>query len=390
MVIAGGGLAGGLIALAVARARPDLTLRLVEGGASLGGNHRWSWFASDLSPAANALLQPIRTTCWDLGNAVFFPSHSRQLSTPYRSIASADFASALERELAPQTLVLGRQVAALDARGVTLASGERISARSVIDARGFVPSAHLTGGWQVFMGRHLRTERPHGLTRPVIMDASVEQLGGYRFVYVLPLGVHELFVEDTYYQDTPALDRASLSTQIDRYCQQNGWAGMILGSETGVLPVITGGDPVRYLAEQSTPGVALAGGRGLLVHPLTSYTLPFAAQTALAIAADADLPGDQLAAKLLARSKGHWRAMGFYRLLGSMLFGAAEPDRRAAIFERFYRLPEPLVERFYSGRSTLADKARILIGRPPVPLHRAARALFTSRPPLTLHHQDKP
>lgn len=384
IAIAGGGLAGGLIALAVARLRPDITLRLIEGGPALGGNHRWSWFASDLTDQGRALLRPIRTTTWDHGNEVVFPGHSRQLRTPYHSIASPDFAAALDRELPPGTVLLNRPITALDAGGVTLADGSRITARSVIDARGFAPCAHLTGGWQVFMGRHLSTDQPHGLTRPVIMDASVEQLGGYRFVYVLPLGAHELFVEDTYYQDTPLLDRSALSSRIDTYCRQHGWEGTILGFETGVLPVITGGSAARYLDEQSVPGVALAGARGLFSHPLTSYTLPFAVETALAIAADADLPGEQLAAKLAARSRSHWGHMGFYRLLGSMLLGAAEPHKRVAIFERFYRLPEPLVERFYSGRSTLLDKARVLIGKPPVALHRALRALFSQRPALIL------
>lgn len=382
IAIAGGGLAGGLIALALAQQCPDITFRLIEAGAEPGGNHRWSWFASDLAVDARTLLHPIRTTVWEQGNEVYFPGHRRQLATPYCSIGSADFAAALHRELPQGTIMTGRTIATLDAHGVTLADGERIGARTVIDARGFVPSPHIHGGWQVFMGRHLKTHQPHGLTRPVIMDASVEQLGGYRFVYVLPLGAHELFVEDTYYQDTPQLDRSALSGRIDAYCRQHGWDGEILGFETGVLPVITGGSPARYFDTVATPGVALAGARGLFTHPLTSYTLPFAAQVALAVARDADLPGEQLAARLAALSRRHWANTGFYRLLGDMLFGAADPAKRVAIFERFYRLPEPLVERFYTGRSTLADKARVLVGKPPVPLHRAVQALVTSRPPL--------
>ena len=384
IAIAGGGLAGGLIALALARHRPDLSVRLVEGGAVLCGNHRWSWFASDLSPAAADLLTPVRKTCWEQGNAVSFPAHSRQLAAAYCSIASPDLAAALSRELAPDAILTGRRVTALDAGGLDLADGSRISARAVIDARGFAPSPHLSGGWQVFMGRHLRTREAHGLARPIIMDATVDQLGGYRFVYVLPLGAHELLVEDTYYQDRPVLDRSALSARIDAYCLEHGWDGEILGFETGVLPVITGGNHAAHMAAAATPGVALAGARGLFTHPLTSYTLPFAAEVALAVARDGDLPGDQLAARLAALSRRHWQATGFYRLLGQMLFGAAAPHRRVAIFQRFYRLPEPLVERFYAGRSTLADKIRVLAGKPPVPVHKAFAALLSARAPLLL------
>ena len=149
-----------------------------------------------------------------------------------------------------------------------------------------------------------------------------------------------------------------------------------------MLPVITGGDPAAYLAQARIEGVTLAGARGLFVHPLTSYTLPFAVQTALAIATHAHLPASQLAQKMEAHSLGHWQATGFYRLLGTMLFGAAEPDQRVRIFERFYRLPEPLIERFYAGRSTLPDMARVLVGKPPVPVGRALTALASDRPPL--------
>ena len=45
------------------------------------------------------------------------------------------------------------------------------------------------------------------------------------------------------------------------------------------------------------------------------------------------------------------------------------------MLERFYGLSEGLVRRFYAGRSTLLDKARILTGKPPVPIRRALREL---------------
>ncbi|MCB2068074.1 MAG: lycopene beta-cyclase CrtY, partial [Erythrobacter sp.] len=302
IAIIGGGLAGGLIALALARHRPEVSLRLVEAGPQLGGNHRWSWFASDLSPAGTDLLDGFRHEEWNDGYHVRFPAYRRHLRTPYRSLASSDFAARLERDLPPDSLLTGREVAALDAGGATLADGTRLTARAVIDARGFAPSPHLTGGWQVFMGRHLRLARPHGLARPIIMDADVEQLGGYRFVYTLPLGAHDLFIEDTYYQDSPALDRSALSARINQYQQQMGWQGDPVAFETGVLPVITGGDFAAYTRQVATDGVATVGARGMFVHPLTSYTLPMAVETALSVAEDADLPGEQLAAKLAARA----------------------------------------------------------------------------------------
>jgi lycopene beta-cyclase len=382
IAIVGGGLSGGLIAMALALHRPELRVLLLESGTEPGGNHRWSWFASDLSPAGTALMHPFRKVEWAEGYEVGFPGLLRHLSSPYRSLSSVDFAAALRRTLAPDSIRTRCQVVALDAAGVDLADGPRILARAVIDCRGQVASPHLTGGWQLFMGRHLRTPQPHGVRHPVIMDAAVEQHGAYRFVYTLPLGASDLFVEDTYYADSPVLDRSALSGRIDAYCNRSGWQGDIIGHETGVLPVITGGNFAKFQAQARIEGVGRAGACGGFTHPLTSYSLPYAVETALAIVAEADLPGAQLAALLDARARAHWQATGFYRLLGKMLFGAALPDERYRIFERFYGLSEPLIERFYAGRSTLADKARILCGRPPVPVLRAIPALLARGNPL--------
>nr|WP_137677710.1 lycopene beta-cyclase CrtY [Parerythrobacter lutipelagi] len=387
IAIVGGGLAGGLIALALRRHHPEMQVTLIEAGEALGGNHRWSWFDNDLDAEGAELLAGFRKTHWS-GYSVRFPAYRRRFDTGYNSLASPDFDAGLRRDLSQQTIHTKRRVEQLDAGGVTLDDGSRISARTVIDCRDAAPSTHLTGGWQVFMGRHIRTPRLHGIERPIIMDASVDQHaphgtgGSYRFVYVLPLGADELFVEDTYYADAAMLDRNAVSGRIDRYLDAHGLQGDIIGGETGVLPVITGGNFVRHQEDMRIEGVALAGARGGFVHPLTSYTLPFAVETALAIAKDATLPGEQLAAWLEARARKHWARTGFYRMLGSMLFGAAEPAERYRIFQRFYRLNPGLIERFYAGQSNLADKARILTGKPPVSVFRAIGALAGKGEPL--------
>ena len=382
MAIVGGGLAGGLAALAVHRAHPELRLALFEAGETLGGNHRWSWFASDLDTPGEDLLEQFRKVEWNDGYEVAFPAHSRRLGSSYRSLASHDFDAALRRALPANTIRTRSRVAELQPDGITLESGEHIPARVVVDCRDFLPTPHLRGGWQIFMGRLLRTPEAHAVPRPIVMDADVRQHDAYRFVYTLPLGAHDLFIEDTYYADHPLLDRNALSGRIDRYCERRGWQGEIVGGETGILPVITGGDFAAYRRSLGPPGVVRTGARGGFTHPLTSYTLPFAVANALALAREARLPGEQLAAIFERRARRHWAAMRFYRRLGRMLFDAAAPAERYRVFERFYRLREPLVERFYAGNPTLGDKLRILSGRPPVPVPAAIRALLGKGSPL--------
>jgi lycopene beta-cyclase len=121
--------------------------------------------------------------------------------------------------------------------------------------------------------------------------------------------------------------------------------------------------------------VALAGVRAGLFQPLTSYSLPDAMRFALMIAALPDLSGTGLAAASRAWAEQHWRRTAFYRMLASMLLGAAPPGERWKVMQRFYGLGPGLIERFYAGRSTMMDKARILAGKPPVPLGAALRAI---------------
>lgn len=376
LLIAGGGLAGGLIALAVHRAHPGLSLGLVEAGPGFGGDHRWSWFEGDLEPEAARLLACFPHKAWHGGHDVRFPGFARHLTGDYRSLASRDFDAALRRLLPQQAILTGCRIATLDAAGATLATGERIGARAVMDCRDFAPSPHLSGGWQLFVGHTIRTRTPHGLAVPIIMDADLAQHGAYRFLYALPLSDDVLFLEDTYYADTPVLDRAALAARIAAYAAAQGWAGEVIEQEAGVLPVITGGDLRAHRAAFCQPGVALAGARGLFSHPLTSYTLPFAAATALAVASAMPASGAELAALMDARAADHWRQTRFYRDLGRMLFEAAEPEQRWRIFRRFYGLPEALIGRFYAGRSTTLDKLRVLTGKPPVPIRRAIPALL--------------
>ena len=392
VIIVGGGLAGGLIALALHRHAPDCRFVVVEAGRSFGGHHRWSWFETDIRLNARALMAGFALNGWDEGYDITFPRLGRTLPTAYRSLASAEFHRALTDELPPECVMLETKAASLDAAGVTLADGTRLAAKRVIDCRPFKPSKALSGGWQVFLGQQFRCTAPHGLTRPVIMDASVDQIAphgngaAYRFVYVLPLSPTDVFIEDTYYADQPKMDAEVLKGRVAEYAHRNGWKGEVVDQEAGILPVISGGDFNAALAEVAIPGVALAGARGGFSHPLTSYTLPFAVDNALAIAhliaKRPDLSGPELAAFCQRRSKRHWRATAYYRMLSRMLFEAAEPDKRVVVFEHFYALRGALVERFYAGRSTWPDRLRILTGKPPVAIPRAIRALFSSGKPL--------
>ena len=379
VLLVGGGLASSLIALRLKRERPDLRIILLERDARIGGEHTWCHFATDVSGEIANWLAPLIVHAWP-GYEVRFPTHRRTLETPYLAITSQRL-HAVMSDLLGADAWLGVEAAEVKTGEVRLADGRRLTAPLVIDARGPRRSRRLVLGWQKFIGQEVRLAAPHGLARPIVMDATVAQLDGYRFLYVLPLAPDRLLIEDTRYSDTPALDRTQLTGDIFAYAARSGWAiQTIVREEHGILPIALAGDIDAYWAEATDQG-ADAGLRAALFHPTTGYSLPDAARQAEAIAALPELTTEAAREALIGMSKRAWRARSYYRFLNRMLFRAARPQRRYVVLERFYRLPRPLIERFYAGRLSPADKLRVLVGKPPVPIG-AAMACLSEAPLL--------
>lgn len=377
IILAGAGLANGLIAWRLHQQRPDLTVLLLEQGSRLGGNHTWSFHETDLTPAQHAWLAPLVSHRWD-GYQVIFPERQRRLQGGYMSIAAHDFARVLGQTLTGQ-IRTGARITRLTPTSVVLADGEVLEANAVIDGRGAQPSAHLALGYQAFVGQEVRLTRPHGLTEPILMDASVEQGQGYRFVYVLPFSADTLLIEDTHYVDGPVIDAARLRGHINAYAQARDWPiAEVLREEQGVLPITLAGDLAAFWREHA--GQPVSGLRAGLFHPTTGYSLPHAVRLAELIAASPDLGAPALARIVAREAEREWQRQGFFRLLNRMLFLAGKPGDRWRVMQRFYGLQAGLIRRFYAGRLTPLDKLRIVSGKPPVPLGQAIKAAGLTQP----------
>lgn len=373
VVLVGGGLANSLIALQLRARRPDLSVRLLEAHAEPDDGHTWSVFRTDLPDEGWTRLSGAFVQSWP-SYAVSFPRHQRVLDTAYASLTGRSLGEEVSRALGDD-LMMGRVAETVAQDHVRCADGTRIDARVVIDGRGARASEHIRLAYQKFVGLELALRRPHGLTRPCIMDARVRQEDGYRFVYVLPLSADRVLIEDTRYADGPELSACELDAAVQRYARGMGWGGaQVLRREQGVLPVVLGGDLEAYLGDQPQD-VPQVGMRGLFFHPTTGYSLPDAWRVAEEVAAGPLSSSADLARRLQARTRELWRSRGFYRALNRMLFAAAAPAERYRVLERFYRLPQPLIERFYAGAIRPGDKLRILAGRPPVPVLAAMAAL---------------
>ena len=378
LAIAGGGLAGGLLTLALAKLRPELNIALIEAEDHFGGNHIWSFFESDVEPEHRWLVDPLIARQWDSYD-VHFPKYSRTLGNGYYSIESRNLDRELRKRLPAGALKSGQKVAKVEPGLVQLSDGGKITAKAVLDVRGGGDISALDIGWQKFCGQMLRLKQPHGLERPVIMDATVEQIDGYRFVYCLPFSDTEIFVEDTYYADTAALDSATSHCRIVEYAAARGWEiETVTSEEKGQLPVIYGGNfEAFWNANKSVD--ARAGARAALIQPITSYSLPMAVRTAILIAEMPEISQSKLDKMLRDLATQHWKDGKFYRLLCAFLFLGADPEKRYKTLEHSYAKSEPLLARFYAGKSTWMDKISLLTGKPPIPVSRAIRLLLKFR-----------
>jgi lycopene beta-cyclase len=386
VLIVGGGLAGGLLALKLRERYPDLRFLLLEKAAHLGGEHTWSFHSADLDPEQVAWLKPFVKKSWPRVT-VRFPDFERTLEGAYHSISSDRFDTLIRARLG-QSVLVSCPVRDVEQDQVVLKDGTRLEASCVIDARGWLPvNETVPSAYQKFTGWDVRLTDHHGLKHPILMDATCPQSDGYRFFYLLPWDNRRLLVEDTRYSDSPELDAVADEQAIRGYIEAQGWRiEEVERVERGVLPI-----PLFRETLIRSPGVAeppAIGARGGFVHPVTGYSLPRTLRsidsliekvTSWKVAA--------ITARLSALHERETRDDRFFLLLNRMLFRAPRPDRRWRVLRRFYGFEQGLIDRFYRGSLRAGDRFRILFGKAPgVPLFRAVFCTFESLTPSLLEN----
>ncbi len=373
VILVGGGLANCLIAIRLKARSPQLRLVLLEQGASLGGNHTWSFHGSDISASQLEWLRPLIAASWT-SHEIIFPTRRRTLPGSYHTIFSEQLNEQVCAKLG-DAVWTDCSVAEVASEQVTLADGRELRAKTVIDGRGDPGSRDLDVRFQKFFGLMVELESPCGLDAPILMDARLPQEDGFRFMYSLPFSPTQLLIEDTRYSDTPTLAVESMRKAIYAYAEARGWRIVkVLREEQGALPVVLDGDLKAFWA--ASPGLPRSGIRAGLFHYTTGYSLPEAVRLADDLAGWDNLDSATLAKVIRARSFRLWRKGLYFRLLNRMLYLASAPEDRYRMLEYFYRLPANTINRFYAGSLTNLDKLRIVTGKPPVPVKQALRSLF--------------
>ena len=278
IIFVGGGLANTLAAYRIAHRHPNLRLCLLERGPVLGGEHTWSFHTSDVSAEQMAWLQPFVTYAWPR-QEIRFPNRRRVLDVGYNSIASATLHHTASAKFG-DAIRLNCPIDTITQHSVITSGGEELTARCVIDGRGLAPSDSLALGYQTFLGLEIETAEPHGQRHPIIMDATIDQLDGYRFVYTLPFADNRILIEDTYYNDTDGYDETALETRIADYAAARGWTiSRIVRRENGILPIVLAGD-IDAFWDADHSSLPRTGLRAALFHPVTGYSVPDAVRVA--------------------------------------------------------------------------------------------------------------
>jgi len=373
LILVGAGLANGLIALRLRQQRPSLRILLIDAESQPGAHHTWSFHADDLTEAQHRWIAPLVVHHWP-GYEVRFPQRQRHLNSGYFCVTAERFAQVMRDHFAAD-LLLNTRVAMLDSHSVTLEDGRVVEADAVIDGRGYQPDGALRMGFQSFVGQEWLLSAPHGLTAPIIMDATVDQQAGYRFVYSLPFSADTLLIEDTHYIDRATLEGERARQNIRDYAAQQGWQlARLLREEQGALPITLTGDVDAFWQKRDLPCSGLRAG---LFHPTTGYSLPLAVALADRLAEMPAMTSASLNATIRQVASQAWQQQRFFRMLNRMLFLAGPAGQRWQVMQRFYGLPEGLIARFYAGKLTLPDRLRILSGKPPVPVLAALQAIMT-------------
>ena len=361
-VLVGGGLQNALLALALLDERAGARIALVERGPRICGEHTWSFHERDLPEATSAWVAPLVVARWS-DYEVRFPGHQRTLQSAYATTTSDRVASVVAERIryAPGSILLtGVAATQVDGRFVRLQDGTTLSGDLVVDARG--PERYSregSSGFQKFLGVEFDVESPAPFTRPLLMDARVPQVDGFRFFYVLPLSSHRVLIEDTYFSDSPDLDAGVLRERVLEYARGAGLAVRgVVREETGVLPL-----PVKSPPAPDARSPLVGGYAGGWFHPGTGYSFPVALRLAAHLARSKK--GEEFGPRFAALVAEHRRQFRFSVFLNRMLFGAFDPEQRFNVLERFYKLPEATIARFYALETTGADRVRILCGRPP-------------------------
>jgi lycopene beta-cyclase len=355
LLIAGGGVAGSLAALALAKLRPEVPILLAAEGDRFGGARPVLLLDQGLSDAEQNVLGTLSTRRWD-GCYVALRRRSRKLKLACRLVSGEAIDSAVRAALPDKLRRSGARVVAIREESLLLPAGEALAGVGALDARGSIQQTILELGWRHVAARTYRFSTPHRVDLPVIADTTLETGGAAGHCACLPLSDDVLRVERTEYSRSPE-PPAGIVARLATYVDRRGWStAEPLGEDVASRPIPLGGDFAAYW-RIGAARVAKLGARGGFVHPFTGSPLPDALRTALLLAGQKDFAGNALHDAMEAEAASLWKRRELHRSAVRMLF---DPGRGLDSLEGLLDMEPGLLGRFMAEDLGLLDRRRIM------------------------------
>ena len=335
ILIAGGGLAGTLAALAMARHRPDVPLMIIEEAETFGGTGIRTFSAAELGADGAALIGAEALARWP-GIYLSFPGMNRNLRIDWSGFGAVDLHRALVETLDAKQYRLGTKVVAVREDALVLDGGEEIRAESAIDARGATNLSMLELLYEARLEREYVLAAPHRVDRPVLIDANVAQDGALRFMQCVPLGEDRLVVGDVMISERIQPD-AEAGARLDAYVAARGWKPAGVEGEHGVVrPLPYDGDFAAFW-RLGGARVAKLGLRGGFVHPVTGRTLGDAVINAMLLTRQRDFSAGALHDLFEAEARQAWKRREQLRGV-TAAFAKTRPEQRLDLLAALYAL----------------------------------------------------
>ena len=356
VLIAGGGIAGSLAALVMAQMRPDVPILIVEEGDRFGGQCFHHLFDDEVDSEERALLATIAGHQWP-GFYLAFPGLTRNLKGAIGGFEPDALHRAMIETLRPDQYRLGTRIVAVRDDALVLDGGETIKAEGAIDARGAANLSMLDLLYETRVERQIRTEAPHRLDRPLLIDATIEQKLGFSFIQAFPLGEDRLRIAKVLVSERSQPDEAA-EARLDQYLTLRGWSTAEVEESCALArPLPMGGDFAAFWRIGGAR-VAKLGLRGGFLNPATGRTIADAARNALLLAGQKDFGGAALHDLFEDQARQLWKKRDLQRSVNAAI-GASAPETRRTLAERLYRLDPGAILRFRSDRLGLLDRRRI-------------------------------
>jgi lycopene beta-cyclase len=345
IAILGAGLTGSLIALALAKRRPDVDFILIEQQPQFGGGAVGPFFLSSIPLASGWLIDPLVVHEW-AGYHVAVPGLSRVLPGRTAFPVSEQIHAEIIERVPPERYRLGAQAAELRGGTIALADGEQIPVSMVLDARGHAPRSTAGSAWCQTSSRLVLLPREHELDRPILIDATFPETDWSFFQY-WPVAPHMLLIQLVRHSQDPAI------RQVDEN---------ILGPEQGSL--VSESVTLRPLlpeapAARARPDCGLLcvdGWRAAMWNPILPSPVSGAVRIAEAIAGARDVDFQTLAPRVAELER---RAQDYGRRFAATIaaLSGQSSNAKAAALMALCGQPEGTIARLEAGYCAGPDLA---------------------------------